>query len=184
MNLMKKIGVAVLIIIALPLITAIFTKKEYTVLRETAINRSKADVFSYIKLLKNQENYSKWAQMDTKMKKTYQGTDGTVGFISGWESANKDVGKGEQEIKKIIDGDRIDYELRFIEPFQATEQAYMAVESISDEQTKVKWGFNGHMAYPMNLMMLFMNFEEMIGKDFEIGLNGLKQILEKKSEKK
>ncbi|HMV76360.1 MAG TPA: SRPBCC family protein [Leptospiraceae bacterium] len=184
MNLLKKIGIAAAVIIAIPLIAAIFVKKEYTVLREITINRSKTDVFSYIKLLKNQENYSRWAQMDPKMKKTYQGTDGTAGFISGWESTNKDVGKGEQEIKKITEGERIDYELRFIEPFQGTEQAFMAVETVSDEQTKVKWGFNGHMAYPMNLMMLFMNFEEMIGKDFDIGLNGLKQILEKKSDEK
>lgn len=184
MNVLKKLGAVVVLLAAIPLITALFVKKEYTVLREITISRSKADVFAYIKLLKNQENYSKWAQMDTKMKKTYQGTDGTVGFISGWESTNKDVGKGEQEIKKITDGERIDYELRFLEPFQGTEQAFMAVESVSADQTKVKWGFNGHMAYPMNIMMLFMNFEEMIGKDFETGLNGLKQILEKKPDEK
>jgi hypothetical protein len=89
------------------------------------------------------------------------------------------VGTGEQEIKKITEGDRIDYELRFIKPFESTEAAYMITEMVSDNQTRVRWGFSGHMAYPMNLMMLFMNFEEMIGGDFETGLVRLKEELEK-----
>jgi hypothetical protein len=40
--------------------------------------------------------------MDPNMKKTYTGTDAEVGFISAWESTDKNVGVGEQEIKKII----------------------------------------------------------------------------------
>ncbi|MEX2593845.1 MAG: hypothetical protein WD426_13810 [Anditalea sp.] len=46
-------------------------------------------------------------------------------------------------------------------------------------QTKVKWGFNGHMNYPMNLMFLFMDFEKMIDDDLETGLYNLKTALEK-----
>ncbi len=175
----KKIIIGILVLIAIPFIVALFIKKEYAVEREVTINQPKQEVFDYIKILKNQDNYSKWAQMDSNMKKTYKGTDGTNGFVSAWESTKKDVGKGEQEIKNITDGERIDYELRFIEPFQSTESAYMITENISENQTKVKWGFNGHMAYPMNLMFLFMNFEKMIGDDLETGLKNLKTILEK-----
>jgi hypothetical protein len=118
--------------------------------------------------------------MDPNMKKTYTGTDGTVGFISAWESDNKDVGKGEQEIIKITEGERIDFELRFLEPFQATEPAFMTTVSIAQDETKVVWGFQGHMDYPMNLMFLFMDFETMIGNDLETGLENLKTILEEK----
>ncbi|MFC0181067.1 SRPBCC family protein [Pseudarcicella hirudinis] len=112
------------------------------------------------------------------MKKTYSGTDGTVGFISAWEG-NDDVGKGEQEIKKITEGERIDFELRFIKPFEATSPVFMTTQSISDNQTKVTWSMSGNMPYPMNLMLLFMNMEKQIGGDFETGLNNLKGILEK-----
>jgi hypothetical protein len=35
------------------------------------------------------------------------------------------------------------------------------------------------MAYPMNLMPLFMNMEEMPGKDLQGGLDKLKTVLEK-----
>ncbi len=117
--------------------------------------------------------------MDPAMKKSYRGTDGTVGFVSHWESDNEEVGWGEQEIKKITEGERIDFELRFLKPFEATEPAYMATESINENQTKVKWGFSGHFSYPMNLMLLFYDMEKMIGDDLQNGLGKLKEILEK-----
>ena len=176
---MKKILIALAILIAIPLIVALFVKKDYAVEREITINKPKQEVFDYVKLLKNQDHYSKWATMDPKMKKSYRGTDGTVGFVSTWESKVDSVGVGEQEIKKIVEGERIDFELRFIKPFEATEPAFMTTEAVSENQTKVKWGFSGHMNYPMNLMMLFMDFEKMIGDDLQTGLNNLKTELEK-----
>ena len=116
--------------------------------------------------------------MDPTMKKTYRGTDGTVGFVSAWESKVDSVGVGEQEIKKIKEGERIDFERRFIKPFEATEPAFMTTEPVSENQTKVIWGFSGHMNYPMNIMMLFMDFEKMIGDDLQTGLSNLKRELE------
>ena len=81
---LKKIFAVIAIIIAIPLVVALFVKKDYVVEREIIINKPKAEVFEYIKFLKNQDNYSKWNMMDPDMKKTYQGTYGTVGFISAW----------------------------------------------------------------------------------------------------
>jgi uncharacterized protein YndB with AHSA1/START domain len=180
MKILKTILIAVGILIAIPLIVSLFVKKEYEVEREIIIDKPKEEVFDYVKFLKNQDNYSKWATMDPDMKKTYSGTDGTVGFVSAWESDNKDVGIGEQEIKKITEGERIDFELRFFEPFESTSPAYMTTKSMSENQTKVKWGFNGHMDYPMNIMMLFMDFEKLIGDDLNTGLKNLKSVLEPK----
>jgi hypothetical protein len=179
MKILKGILFTILGITAIALITALFVKKEYAVEREVTINKPKQEVFEYIKYLKNQDSYSVWANMDPQMKKEYKGTDGTVGFVSAWDSEKSDVGKGEQEIKKITEGERIDFELRFIKPFESTEPAYMITESVSDNQTKVKWGFSGEMKYPMNLMLLFMNMEEMVGKDLATGLQNLKTKLEK-----
>lgn len=166
------------VIIIVPLITALFVRKDYSAEREVVINKPKEEVFNYIKLLKNQDEYSKWFAMDPNMKKTYTGTDGTVGFISAWDSDNHDVGKGEQEIKAIKEGERIDFELRFIKPFEGTEKAYMTVESVSDNETKVKWGFDGKLPYPMNIFFLFMDIDKMIADDLDVGLENLKKELE------
>ena len=179
MKIVKRIFIILITLVIILLIVALFAKKDYDVEKEIVINKPRQEVFNYIKLLKNQNNYSKWATMDPGMKKESRGTDGTVGFVSAWDSDQKEVGKGEQEIKKITDGKRIDYELRFIKPFESTEQTYMATEAISENQTKVKWGFNGRMNYPMNLMLLCMNMEKMVGDDLQTGLNNLKNIVEK-----
>ena len=178
MKVVKIILLIIAIIIVIPLITALFVKNEYSVERQVVINKSKSEVFNYIRHLKNQDNYSVWAQMDPNMKKTYSGIDGEPGFVSAWESQNPEVGKGEQEIIKIVDDQTIDFELRFLEPFASTAQAYMTTDSVNENQTSIKWGFKGDMQYPFNLMLLFMNMDQMISNDLETGLANLKAILE------
>jgi len=178
MKVLRYILVVVFTIIVVMLIVAAFTESEYAVEREVTINKPLTEVFDYVKYLKNQDNFSIWASMDPDMKKTFLGTDGTVGFISAWESDNENVGKGEQEIMKITNNQRIDYELRFVEPFEAKDDAYMTTTAIDSNQTLVKWGFEGSMNYPMNLMLLMMDMEEMLGNDLQIGLDNLKEVLE------
>lgn len=179
MKIIKKILLGIVAIIALLLIIAIFLKKEYTVERSITINKPKQEVFDYIKLLKNQDNFSVWAKIDPNMKKEYTGTDGTVGFVSAWDSDNKDAGKGEQEITKIDEGNRIDYALRFLKPMEGNATAYLSTEAAAEAQTNVKWGVQGRMAYPMNIMQLFMSMDKMLGADLEKGLANLKEIMEK-----
>ncbi|MEP7263454.1 MAG: SRPBCC family protein [Bacteroidota bacterium] len=179
MSVLKKILLVILIIIAIPLIIALFVKKEYAVERQIVINKPTQEVFNYIKLIKNQDNYSVWAQKDPGMKKEYKGTDGTVGFVSSWESANKEVGTGEQEIKSIDEGNRMEMKLRFKVPFEAEDDAYFVTERLAENQTRVKWGFAGAFPYPFNIMQLFMNMDEAVGKDLQGGLDNLKTVLEK-----
>ena len=181
MKTLKIIGLTLVAIIALVLITGLFVDGNYAVEREITIDKPKQVVFDYVKYLKNPNEYSVWAKKDPDMKKEFIGDDATVGFVSAWESENPEVGKGEQKIVKIADGERIDYELHFIEPFESTDYAYMATEAVSENQTKVKWGFNGKMKYPMNLMLLTMNMEEMLAPDLQKGLDGLKTIVEQQA---
>lgn len=175
---MKKVLYAILGLVAIFLLAALVMPKDYAVEKEIVIHKPKSEVFAYLKSLKNQDNWSVWMKLDPKIKKEYTGVDGTVGFVSKWEG-NEDVGQGEQEIKKIIEGDRIDTQLRFIKPFKSTSDAYMITETVDSTQTKVKWGFDGSMPFPMNAFMPFMGIEKAIGNDFTTGLQNLKGILEK-----
>src|SRR5688500_2096880 len=164
-------------IIALLLIAGLFISKDMSVYRQIVINKPKADVFNYIKYLKNQHNYSKWARLDPDMKNEYRGTDGAPGFVNSWEG-NKKVGKGEQEILAVSDG-RLDTELRFEKPFKSIAKAKMTTEAAGENATKVTWGFESKMNYPMNIMKLFMNMDKTIGNDFSTGLSNLKEVMEK-----
>lgn len=140
MHILKTIGLILLAVIGVALIAAIFIKKEISGYREVTINKPAAQVFNYVKYLKNQNEYSKWAGMDPATKWDFRGTDGTTGAVSAWESNNKHVGKGEQEIIGIDEGKRLDYELRFQQPMENTMTAFMTTEPVGNAQTKVKWG--------------------------------------------
>jgi uncharacterized protein YndB with AHSA1/START domain len=179
MKILKGIIIALAGIVLLFLIIGLLAKKDYSVDKEIIANKPKAAVFEYLKSLKNQNNFSVWASLDTNMKTVFTGTDGTEGFVSAWESDyNKNVGKGEQEILKIVEGERIDYEIRFLKPFKSTSWAYITTAAVNDNQTRVHWGFTGKMKYPANLTLLFMPMEKMVGRDLEKGLQNLKVLLE------
>ncbi|MCW3089904.1 MAG: polyketide cyclase [Ferruginibacter sp.] len=176
MKTLKKIVLIILVLIAIPFVIALFVKREYFVEREVTINRPKQEVFNYVKYLKNQENYSKWVRMDPNMKKDYRGTDGTIGFVYAWDG-NSEAGKGEQEIKDLKDGEKVDVEIRFEKPFEGIATAPITTEMLSANQTKVRWSLKGKSKYPMNFMNLFM--DNMLGKDLETSLAMLKGVLEK-----
>lgn len=174
---MKKVLLIIAVLIGLVIILGLVAPNDYNVERDIVINRPKAEVFMHVKSLKSQDQWSVWGQLDPDMKSEYHGTDGTVGFISAWEG-NKDVGKGEQEITGIIEGERVDFELRFKEPWESVSQAWLLTQAEQTDRTHVTWGFAGEMKFPMNIMLIFMSMENMIGPDLEQGLQNLKQKME------
>ncbi|GIU45611.1 SRPBCC family protein [Shewanella colwelliana] len=175
---LKKILFIALLLLATPFIAALFIKQDYVVDAQITIERPVDEVFAYLRLLKHQDDFSVWAQMDPTMSKQYKGEDGTVGFVSSWQSANPDVGAGEQEILAIYPQKRIEYELRFLTPFEAVSPAYMTTSAVSESATQVNWGFSGHMDYPMNFLLPIMDIEGMVTRDLNQGLQNLKVLLE------
>lgn len=172
MKTVKRILIILVIIIAIPLIAALFVKREFTSERQITINKPRQEVFDYIKYLENQKNYDTWHKMDPTVKSTTSGTDGTVGFVYAWDGEK--IGQGEQEITNIVAGERMDTELRFKTPFESEASCYMLTEATGETQTVVKWGISGKSPYPFNLMSLFFD----MGDDFDEGLKSLKSILE------
>ncbi len=107
MNIITTILLILAGIIALLLIIALFMKKVHYVNREIIINAPLPKVFDFLKLLKNQELFNKWATADKlNRKETFTGTDGTVGYIYSW-SGNKSAGQGEKEIIDIGEGKKL-----------------------------------------------------------------------------
>ena len=163
-------------IIALLLIIGLFMKREHYVKQEIIINAPLQKVFDFAKLLKNQDEWNKNAKGDPDKKQEFKGTDGTVGFIIVF-SGNKNVGEGQKEIMNIIEGKRIETEMRFVKPMTFTASLIMDTESLSDNQTKVNLSHDGTLKYPKNIMILI--FEKMFAKQMDISLSTLKNVLEK-----
>ena len=163
-------------IIALLLIIGLFMKKEHYVNREIIINAPRQKVFDYLKLLKNQDEFNKHAMTAPDRKREFNGTDGTVGYIYAW-SGDKNAGMGEKEIKRIVEGESIETEIRFVKPMSATASIIMKTIPLSDNQTKVSWSNAGVLKHPFNIMITMM--EKNVAKDMDSSLSTLKNILEK-----
>ena len=175
MNILLIILLVIASIIALLLIIALFMKREHYVNREIIINVPRQKVFDYLRLLKNQDKFNKWAKTDPDRKTETKGTDGTIGYIYSW-SGNKSAGKGEKEIKNIIEGKRIETEIRFAKPMKVTSSIIMETESLADNQTKVNLINVGKLKYPLNIMIPMA--EKNFARDMDISLSTLKNILE------
>ncbi len=164
-------------IIGLLLILALLIKKDFVLQKTITINSPKATVFNFLKQIKNQEQYSVWVMKDPNVKMVYTGSDGTVGFIAGWTSDNKNVGIGEQEIIKMTESESMQVEIRFKKPFEATNYATTTVAALSDSQTKVSNVFTGRQKFPLNIMNVMI--DKLVGKDMQQNLENMKVILEK-----
>ncbi len=174
---MKKILLILSFFVILALVAAAILPKDFKIEKSIVIAKPKSEVFAYLLLMENGQKWEPWSKMDPNMKTELKGVDGTVGAIASW-SGNSEVGVGEQEITGVVENEKIDLELRFKEPMQATNKGYFITEDAGENQTKVTWGMAGRTAFPVNLLCNLMRGQ--VEKDFAAGLVNLKEILEVK----
>lgn len=166
-------------LILLVFILAFFSPTKWSIEAEVIIDKSKADIYNYIKLLRNSENYNKWVMLDPNMSREFKGTDGTVGFIYLWDSPIKQVGKGEQEVIAMKENEFVEYEIRFFKPFQGVSTSMLKLQEINSTQTKVSWSFNSSNTYMMKVLHVLLNLKKVLKKDLQTSLGNLKSLLEK-----
>ena len=170
--------IIVLVIVLTIIILGVYLKKDYQIVREITIAKPKQEVFSYIKLLKNQNDYSYYNRKDPETVKSYTGTDGEVGFTYIWSSKINSIGSGTQTISKIIEGQEISCNIQFTKPLPLKSLATIALTETSENRTKVTWTFGSVYKFPLNIIIYFVNLEKLIGSDIATSLVTLKQNLE------
>ncbi len=174
----KIISILALLVIG-ALIYAYFAPKDYKIVSKITINLPADSVFNYVKIIKNQRSFSKWAMQDPNSKMEYIGTDGTVGFKNTWDSEVEDVGAGEQVITKVDDivgGIKtLEIELKFIKPFEGKGKSIIEVIP-KGNACEVVSTLNSSAAWPLNLINSFI--ESSLQTDMDINSSNLKRILE------
>src|SRR6476469_633688 len=154
MTILTMILLIIFLIFLLLLVSASFLADHYAIEASIVINRPVEKVFDFIRYLRHADRYNKWTMIDQKLKRSFMGTDGTVGFVSAWDSELNQVGKGEQEIISLQEGRRVDYEIRFEKPFKNISFAYISTVGLSDSSTEVLWVFKGKRNLVMKLLHL------------------------------
>ncbi len=171
---LKLILILVVVVIAAILILASLKPKTFRVMRSAIIPATPDKIFPYINELHQWKSWSAWGKKDLNMQTTYSGPQSGKGAIYEW-SGNKNVGSGKMEIIESIAPTLVVIKLDFITPFEGHNKSSFALQVVP-EGTKVVWVMDGPMAFIPKIFSLFVDMDNMIGKDFEEGLEGLKVV--------
>lgn len=176
MSVLAIILLAVVIIIGVILIYAASKPSVFHVERSVTIKAPPEKIFP---LINDFHLWNDWTpyNKDPAMKKTYSGNASGAGAAYAWEG-NKDVGKGEIMITATTPPETIEMDLHMIEPFEGRNRVVLTL-SASGDTTKVTWNLYDKPKFMLKVMGLFLNMNNMIGKDFEVGLARLKTLAEK-----
>jgi len=150
--------------------------------RSTSIAAPPDAIFPEVNDFRSWTKWSPWEGMDPSIKRSYEGAGAGVGAVYHYAGNNK-VGEGRLTIERSDSPSRIEAKLEFIKPFVATNRATFTFESPSHTAgpTKVTWTMAGNKNFLFRLVGVFIDTDEMVGKDFERGLASLKALAEAKA---
>lgn len=176
MKILRFLLYAVLVLGGLYVILALFGPGKSTVERSITIDAPQTAVWEYVNSLQDMEQWNPWVELDTAMESSYSGEEGAVGSTYSWVSDSVNVGAGTQTITQVMPEDSIVTELEF--EGMGTSTAWIRLESPNAEQTVVNWGLYSEFPFLARPMLLFVDFEEAIAKDYDKGLSALKELVE------
>ncbi|MDO9004484.1 MAG: SRPBCC family protein [Aquabacterium sp.] len=150
----------------------------FAVQRSISIKASTDQLHSLINDLHQFNTWNPYNQKDPKVKGFYSGPVSGPGARYEFEG-NKDVGKGSIQITDSTPS-QVAMKLDIIEPFEGHNLVEFTLRP-QDDTTEVTWAMRGPAPFMFKLVGIFMNMDQMIGRDFETGLNSLKTKAEKTS---
>ena len=171
------IAVVLAIAIAVVLILAAAKPDTFSVQRGTTIKAQPEKIFSIINDFHQWGKWSPWENRDPAMTRNFSGAESGQGAVYAWEG-NKNVGSGRMEILDSSPSSKIVIKLDFLKPFEAHNTAEFTMLP-QGGATSVTWRMHGPASFVSKLMQVFMNLDNMVGKDFETGLAKLKNLSEK-----
>jgi hypothetical protein len=175
------IAVVIALAVAIVLILAISKPDAFRVQRVATIKAPAESIFSLVNDFHRWGSWSPWENKDPAMKRSFSGAGGGKGAVYAWDG-NKNVGSGRMEILDTSVPSKIVIKLDFFKPFEAHNTAEFTMLPQGDATnigTIVTWAMYGPAPLMSKIMQVFMNIDNMIGKDFETGLANLKKLTEK-----
>lgn len=144
--------------------------------RTALVDAPPQEIFPLIEDFRRWGPWSPYEKRDPAMKRSYGGAERGEGAVYAWEG-NRDIGKGRMEIVESVPPSRVALKLDFAEPFEAHNVVQFTLEPEGDA-TRVTWAMQGPSSFVSKLMSVFIDMDDMIGRDFEAGLANLKAIAE------
>lgn len=170
------LGVAAVIIVFSVLV--MMQPDSYRIERSIGIDAPAESVYSQIADLKKWPVWSPWAQRDPKMKMEYSEVTTGVGAWAAWDSETE--GRGRQTISDVAENHSLKIDLEFFSPFAAQASTDLAITPGPDGDVALTWGMDGRNdGFVAKVFYLLMDFDNMIGTDYDDGLRAIKILSEK-----
>ncbi|MGE6221402.1 SRPBCC family protein [Nubsella zeaxanthinifaciens] len=178
MKFLKIFLAVIVVLVAIILIGGTLLPKTYSVSRSVTIAAPDTVVYQHIANFNNFLKWNAWSKMDTTSKYDLKGSPEQVGHQYHWKGEKS--GEGEMSITAVTPYQQIKMDLKFIKPFESLANVTFDLSKQADG-TKVTWTMSGDNNIIGRWMCLVMGgMDKMIGKDFESGLQSLKEMSEKK----
>lgn len=174
---LATIVIILVVIIAAVLVYAAIQPNDFVVTRSAGIKAPAEAIFPLINDFRRWPEWSPYEKLDPDLKRTLSGADGGKGAAYAWEGNSK-AGKGRMEITGSAPSSLVSLKLDFEKPFRANNTVDFSLTP-SGDGTTVTWAMRGARPFIAKLMGLFMNFDNLIGKDFEAGLDNLRRATER-----
>jgi uncharacterized protein YndB with AHSA1/START domain len=171
------IAVVLAVAIATVLVLAATKPDTFSVQRAVMVKAPPESIFSLINDFHRWGTWSPYENKDPAMQRSYDGAESGKGAVYAWDG-NKNVGSGRMEILDASAPSKIVIKLDFFTPFEGHNTAEFTMLPQGDA-TNVTWLMHGPARFMSKVMQVFMNLDNMIGKDFEVGLANLKRLTEK-----
>jgi uncharacterized protein YndB with AHSA1/START domain len=171
------IAVVLAVAIAVILLLALRKPDDFRVSRSITIDAPPDNIFALIDDLHQWVQWSPYEVKDPAMTRSFGGAARGLGAIYNWDGNTK-VGTGRMEITDVTVPTRIVIKLDFIRPFEGHNVAEFTLLP-QGSMTMVTWSMRGPARLISKLMQVVMDFDNMIGKDFAVGLANLKSVAEK-----
>ncbi len=176
---LRFLVIFIVLVLVILLGLALYEPQDVLVTRSVLIKAPKEAVFEQMVKFRNWTNWSPWYLMDTSMKMTYSGTDGTTGSAYQWKGQENKTGAGSMT-NTGVEGTSMNFDVVFTAPRDGKAKGMLSAKD-SLGMTKATWSFSMHMDFPFNAMEAFLNMDKMLGGDFETGLATMKKYVESHS---
>lgn len=169
--------VVLAILVAGVLILASMRPDTFRVARSTSIAAPPEKIFAILNDFRTAPSWSPYETRDPAMKRSYSGPESGLGAVYEFEG-NRAVGAGRLEITQSTPNEKVTMTLDMVKPFDAHNLVEYTLEPQGDSTT-VTWAMSGRSPFLAKVVSLFIDCDELVGKDFEAGLANLKALAEK-----
>jgi uncharacterized protein YndB with AHSA1/START domain len=174
---LKKIAIAVVVLIAAILAFAATKPDTFRVQRTANIKTTPEKIFPLINDYHQWGSWSPYEKLDPSMKRSYSGAATGQGAVYEWESEGG-AGAGRMEILESTPPSKVEIKLDFTKPFETHNIVEFTLVPQGDS-TNVTWDMQGPAPFLSKLMQVFFSMDRMVGGDFEKGLADMKAVAEK-----